>query len=223
MTFDLNKLGTKISEFISRFFWFVSIFIMLLILIIGYTYFLQPKWAEVKKTGILDYNSELKNKQEAQDYLARLDESLKKFQQINKSDVEKLAKILPQEEGIPDLFIILEKLANASQLKLNSLEIVSGGSLAEADQQTAAVSGLPELQALEIVPASQNIYTLSISLNISGGKQYSDLKTLLENIEKELRIMDVISLTYSPPTGGTTGEETSYNINLVTYYQKNTP
>jgi len=221
MTFNLNKLGTKITELIGRFFWFVSLFIVLVILLIGYTYFLQPKWAEVKKTGILDYNTELKNKQEAEDYLARLDESLKKFQQINKSDVEKLAKILPAESGIPDLFIILEKLMAASQLKLKSLDISQGGGQAVGGQKLADT--IPELQAEAVTSASVNINTLSINLNISGGKQYSDLKNLLENIEKEIRIMDIVSLTYSPPGGGVSGGEASYSINLTTYYLTDTP
>lgn len=220
MTFNLNKLGTKITEIISRFFWFVSLFIVLVILFIGYTYFLQPKWAEVKKIGILDYNSELSNKEEAEDYLTRLDESLNKFQQINQSDVEKLAKILPPEEGIPDLFIILEKLTAASQLRLKSLDMAEGGSLTETSQKEVAL--IPELQAEEVAPTSVNINTLSINLNIAGGKQYSDLKNLLENIEKEIRIMDIVSLTYSPPGGGVSSGEATYSINLTTYYLRNT-
>lgn len=224
MAINLEKFGGKIADFLSRFFTYIAVFLGAAVLIIGYSLLIQPKWTEVRETGIFDYNKEVKNKEEAEKYLARLRSSLEKFQAVNSSDIEKLKKSLPSEEGIQDLFIIMEKIVETSGFQLDSIDISNSESLSGANQ--AAVPAAPaaadgaEVKAKENLPASQNIYALNISVVFSGRAKYEDMKILLINMEKELRIMDIKSLSFSPGTSDSASKNSSYNINLITYYYK---
>jgi Tfp pilus assembly protein PilO len=220
MAINLEKLVGKMADFLSRFFTYIAIFFGAVVLIVGYLLLIQPKWNEVRETGIFDYNKEVKNKEEAEKYLARLKSSLEKFKGVNSSDIEKLKKSLPPEEGIGDLFIVMESIGKTSGFKLSSIDVSKGESLAALNQAVVPAAAGSQVKAKENLPLTQNIYALNISLVFSGSAEYEDMKILLGNIEKELRIMDIESLSFSPSGNASSSEESEYNINLTTYYYK---
>ncbi|MFH1366936.1 MAG: hypothetical protein ABIH38_03010 [Patescibacteria group bacterium] len=225
MAINIEKFGGKLTEILGRFFIYIAIFFAVVVLVIGYLLLIQPKWVEVRETGIFDYNKEVKNKEDAENYLVRLKNSLDKFQAINSSDIDKLEQSLPSEKGVEDLFIIMEEVAASADFNLNSIDIAEGESLAALNQ--AAVSANlggaagTDVKAKENLPVTQNIYALNISLVFSGSSKYDDMKKLLVNLEKELRIMDIKSLSFSPSKSDSAGEISEYNINLITYYFNN--
>lgn len=223
MKINFRKITLKLTDLALRYFRYIAIVFVIIIIVIGYLSLIKPKWNEINQTGIFDYNFEKNRKQNNEIYLEGLKVSLDKFQKINKKDIEKLSKVLPSEEGIPDLFIIIEELMDKSGLKLDSIDITKGKRVTEEEQKKESSPAiiLPESLAQEIIkeaPTTANIYTLDISIATSGGRGYDHLKEFLDNIEKELRIMDVKSLSFDPQGQTVETQGTTFSIALKTYY-----
>lgn len=218
MNINLSKILTRLSQLFVRYFKIVLIVVIALWLLLGYTLLIQPKWNEVKETGLFDYNNEKQLKVEKEKYLADLKKSLEEFDKINQADIEKIAKIIPSEKGLADLFVVMEDLIKKSGLALDSISFSEGQSLNQTTAKTAA-SSTKEAQAKDTAVA-KNINILNIALSVSGGREYKDLKVLLDNIEKEQRIMDIESITFNPPADSSAAQEMNFGLNLITYYFK---
>lgn len=220
MNLNLSKILTRLTEFFTRFFRIIIIFVLALWLFLGYTLLIQPKWNEVKETGLFDYNNENQLKAEKEVYLKDLQKSLAEFDKINQADIGKIAKIIPAEKALADLFVVVDDLVKKSGLVLNSISFSEGQSLAEQINKVSASSGSAASAQAKAPAVSKNIYILDIALNISGGREYKDLKVLLDNIEKEQRIMDINSITFNPADQSSVVQEMTFGLNLKTYYFK---
>jgi len=221
MNINFSKIVNRIQGLLLKYFKLITIVLAILILVLGFLFVIKPKWNEVKETGIFDLNTEKEKKEANKIYLSKLEESLEKFEKINKKDINALSKIIPKKKQIPELFIILEDLVSHSALSLDSITFSEGGGLSqESNSLSDSLNELPAAQAKIIKESSvsKNINMLNISLSISGGHDYDDLKTLLNDIEEEQRIMDISSLSFNPQSQGSIDSSMSFSLNLETYY-----
>ena len=220
MTLNFSKITSKLNDLLSKYFRLILIVLIIIILIIGYTSVIKPKWSEIQQAGIFNYNQEKKSLEERSQYLDRLKVSLEKYNNINQAEVDKISRIIPSSESLPDLFVLFEQLAKTSDLSLDSINISTGKSLGDATG-TAAASPSASTSTTGVqaaTPSSKNIYVQDIALDFSGAKTYEGLKKFLEILEKEMRLIDVTSLSFDPK-GFEGGEsESGINLNLKTYY-----
>lgn len=90
------------------------------------------------------------------------------------TDVNRVSAIVPSTPTVPDLISALESIAYRSSMYLSNI------SLKEAKQ-----------------PASANDVTaMTISVTVDGA--YGSLETFLQDLEKNIRLIDVQSITVSP-------------------------
>ena len=219
MNLNLSRILTQLSGLFVRYFRFILVIVVALWLVLGYLILISPKWEEVREAGLFDYNNEKQLKEKNETYLADLKKSLAKFDQINKEDIERLAKIIPRESGIAELFVVVEEMIKESGLSLNSISFSEGQSLSEAMERAPTAEAPSSAPGARAEAVSKNIYILDIALNISGGRDYKDLKILLETIEKSQRIMDINSISFNPPAQEA-AQEISFGLNVKTYYIK---
>ncbi|MDZ7798019.1 MAG: hypothetical protein U5L76_00190 [Patescibacteria group bacterium] len=221
MKINFSKIVNLMRSLFLRYFKILAIVLAVLILVLGFLFIVKPKWNEVKETGIFDLNAEKEKKEDNELYLSRLKESLDKFKEINQKDIDSLSQIIPSKKEIPELFIILEDLVSHSALSLDSITFSEGSVLSqENDSLSDNLDELPAAQAKVIknTSVSKNINILNISLSISGGRNYNDLKTLLNDIEEEQRIMDISSLSFNPQSQSSIDAGMNFGLNLKTYY-----
>ncbi|MFA5069868.1 MAG: hypothetical protein WC528_01165 [Patescibacteria group bacterium] len=193
--------------------------IIAIVLIIGYTSVIKPKWSEIQQAGIFDYNKEKKSLEENNQYLDRLKASLEKYNGINKAEVDKISRIIPSSDSVSDLFVLFEELAKTSDLNLDSINISSAKSLTGESSTPTGTSPTTEVKA--VTPASKNIYVQDIALHLSGAKNYENLKEFLEILEKEMRLIDVTSLSFDSKNFENNESESDISLNLKTYnYQE---
>jgi len=196
---SLPEIRRKILLFTNRFFIPIAVVLVICIFIASYFTFIEKEIANIKNIGVVDFQkkkNELSEKNALLDKIKKVHES---YLKINKDEIKKISLILPEEKDTASLFMEVESLARKSGLLLNGVDIAQGGAI------SVPASGGTDSPAL-------NINKLNINLKIQGIDKYDKLKLFLNNIEKEIRILDLNSLTYSPGTD-------SYALSLITYYQ----
>lgn len=168
----------------------------LLILGLSYWFLLSPKIDKVRNIASTVLSEErakeaaLKTRIE---YLVNL-ETLRR--QIAEEDIARVDQMLPSEPGVPELFASLESIALESFVKLENIQF--------SKLETKPASG----DKRSIAPGGAE--ALSIQLTVAN-TPYSNVKTLVTNIETSLRLLDVTALLYSPAAK-------TYSLTVSSYY-----
>ena len=153
------------------------------------------------------YNTRTKNL-ELQIKNSDLDEVLrlkKNLQSIDKQELDKVFSILPEERNIARLYAQMERLVQKNSfipLKINISPVTSEELLRR---------GIREVDEILTPEEEGKNSKLAISLSIDGG-DYLQFKKLLGDIEKNLRILDIKSIEFSPSTE-------TYHLEIETYYR----
>lgn len=119
---------------------------------------------------------------------------------------ERVSQTFPLEEDIPGALTQIHGLVTGNRLVPQSFQVSSVGGTALPKQQKGA----------DGVRFVKPIGTLTLQVHLTG--TYSDLKTLLDSLETNIRIFDVKSLTFRAANKPT---QDLYNADLsvATYYQ----
>lgn len=188
---------------------FVIPLLVLTIAAAGY-FFLLPKYKELQdEKRVLAARENEVARQEAQlisvrDLLADLN---RKEEQLAVLD-----QALPTAPAVPELLANLEALTQSSGLLATTLQITIPSTLPEA----GSGQNPQEFKRLEgILGSTENLSVLQIDMILTG--QYPNLKTFLTNLEQNLRLMDILSLTFTPVEKS--GDQ-AYALKIQTYYYK---
>jgi Tfp pilus assembly protein PilO len=158
-------------------------------------------------------------------YNEKIEKLNEKFN-LNPEEIKNFLSILPKEQELAGLLIQLETLAAANELVMDSVnfkEIAKKNVAVPAisDDNQALVpekSGVAGQSASFQASASAGGYkTLSVDLALSGG--YQAFKNYLQSVEKNLRLMDVMSLDMAGGQSGGQKAVFSFSVNLNVYYQ----
>lgn len=115
---------------------------------------------------------------------------LSRFNTFDPTDLDRLQKLLPDHVDNVRLILDLDKLAERGGLALQNVDVSS------AQKQTAKSQ-----TALGAIGASNQKYD-SLTLTFSTIATYTDFVRFLSSLESSLRIVDLVSLTIAPATGG---------------------
>ncbi len=178
----------ELYNFISKYFTAIAILIIILVFYVGYVYLIDPKLQEIipeiqQKTA--NQENVLKNQREK---LKQMNENLDFFKQMSIDDMKRPAKIIPDKYPKEKLLGEIEDL------------ILQNGFL---------FSGLAIKHDEELI-SSPNIGTINIQFVVNN-INYAGMKSFLNTLEKNLPLMDIIFLNFSPSS-----ENLSLSIN--TYY-----
>ncbi len=138
--------------------------------------------------------------------------------QYKSEELNKLLSVLPKEEELPSLLIQLEALATSNGLIMESVDFNEIAQIAEvAPPQTEDIipkAGNTAAQQTSQTAQAAPYKILAVNLKLSGG--YGAFKNYLQAVEKNLRLMDVVSLNLS---NSFAGQNFSFGVNLHVYYQ----
>jgi len=119
-----------------------------------------------------------------------------------RASLSAIDEALPLSPDLPVLLANVEYLANQSGMAVENLQI-------QSSTGPSASSG--QVEAIE-----PKTGTIGIDLTVQG--RYPQLLALILNVEKNLRLMDIKSISFGPPDEETGSR--SYAVQLLTYYQK---
>ncbi len=147
--------------------------------------------------------------EEEQEILNNLKEIREEYQQV-KDDMEKINMVLPQGEEIPELLVQLEAMVLDAGLFCESIKPIS----TEEEVGSTTEEFQDQKEAKKIV----SYRPLDISVELSGN--YKSFKKYIDNLEKNIRITNITSITIDKPDSEEGGENLfDFTLELKTYYQ----
>lgn len=194
---------------VDKYFSYCVIVIIVGIGLLGYVFLIGPKYSAIQGIGLLEFTSRQSQLEQKQQELAQLEQLAREFSDLNRSELQRIEEVLPKTPQAGDLFAQFEVLAQRSEVRLSSISVNKGDTFPVADTGEADV--------VTQSPALQSVGVLDINIKVASLDSYAKLKVFLDNIEKNMRLVDLTSLQYLTETG-----QDSYSLNLKAYYLKDT-
>lgn len=146
---------------------------------------------------------------------------------LNHLDLAKKARdALPAREEIPELISELTTLASKNALLITDLGFTVGGQTSQTSSSQAQASynpdtGMPAPTMTEggseslsgsLEPTQKSFVSRLITINLSVKGSYQDFKAFLKDAERDLRVLDLRTLSLSLEQTGDKGTEQSSSI-----------
>jgi Tfp pilus assembly protein PilO len=191
------------------------------IVITGILFFViaNPLYGEVKllKTEATTYNLALDNSTELKNIR---DSLVGTYKNITKEDKDRLDHFLPNTVGNIELILEIEKIANIHGLSIKNTKFDS----LKSKTANSAQGGSNTVVVAEADPANNLPYgVFPIEFVIEG--KYDSFLSFLNDLEHNLRLVDLKSVSFTIPSSTTPGDTTdpniySYTLKLETYWLK---
>lgn len=191
---------------------FKTIFSALCVVAAGAMFFLytQPTYDRVKSSNaqISQYDEALNKAAELQQLKQSL---LSKYNTFNPSDVERLHKLLPDHVDNVRLILDIDSVAGRRAMAIQNVVVSSSQSAKVSQTAIGTVSS-----------SKQKFDSLTVKFTTQG--TYDNFRGFLDDIQKSLRIVDLISLSItrtSESAGGTAAQPLyNYEVTMRTYWLK---
>lgn len=177
--------------------------IVIAISIATFVFVVKPQYDQIKEMQTTETQLErvLDNARRLQ---SLRDSLLEKRKGIANTDIRRLEKLIPESADNVKLILEFEQISNRNNLSIQAASAVKDE---EGDSSSSN-------QSFDIETNDYGVITLDFSL----GGTYRDFISFLEDIEKNLRITDVRTLSVTPSAEG--GTDFSFDISIDTYWLK---
>ncbi len=164
---------------------FIVIILFLTIAVALFITQTNPRYNETKSLKLENqsFNEALQYSRELQ---ALRDDLLSKYNAISQEDIGRLGKIFPAESSSGELIIMLEDRVKNRGLLMKKID----ANEEKSDQDYSESIGIPP----------PPFRTINLSLSISGS--YESFLAFLDDLEKNLRIIDVDQIDFAGGSGG---------------------
>lgn len=178
----------------------ISSILFLTASVLIFFFLIDPLYGDVKelRSNVSTYNSALSNSTDLQ---KTRDELIESYKQISEKDREKLNHLLPSTINNIELILEIEKIANLHGMPVGDIKFDSTiGVKTNSDGSNSDTNAATRIVA-ENDPASYLPYgVFPISFSIEG--KYSVFLEFLKDLESNLRIVDIKSISFNVPDSG---------------------
>ncbi len=200
----MKNLGVVMFNlFAGLFNWFIII-ICLTILVVGYWWLIKPKYDFIASDQELTFKE--KEYEDKVTYLKQLNELKNLYKGINQSDKDKIDTILSVNQDL-DRFkiILLREVSEVGKEEKASVDNIVITPLDNSQEKLLKIAQDPKTN-----PLYANLKIVQVDF-IMRSINYNSLQQTLNRLERSLRIMDVVKLTFDPAASQAT-------ISFLTYY-----
>ncbi len=200
-----------------------SLIIIIFIAIIAWVVWQNFMPAFDNVSGLREEQKTWQGKLDNTQALSRKLEELKKKYDNMANEADKVAQAVTKREDFPGLLVQLEELSSQNGLilesvtfdvvdiKKNNQAVVSDNSLGNGTVVAQSVGGSKNSQEIS------ELKILAVNLNLNGSQ--NSLKTFLQAIEANLRIMDVSAISFGAQDfGASLGQD--FKVSLNTYFRE---
>lgn len=207
----------------NRYLKWIIVLVMGVVLFLSYSLVLSPQVHAVQRAAEESLPAKRKILRDLQAIKQELDGIVLDFERLKQdkqTEFEKLNVLLPRGSEYEKIFTLLDDITTRSGLKLTSISIAFSEGAAQRAPEPAfqeVKPGAPQVDA-------SAVQKMVININVSGGN-YETLKQYLDAIERNIRLLDVSSLSFDGSAFAAAADEkertmttASFAIELVTYY-----
>jgi hypothetical protein len=201
---ETSKLWVReFNKFLSDYFRWIVIAIVVIIFVFGYFILLKPKYDQtISYIGILNQRDQVdfdaKNNE-----LNRIKTLINDYKSIDKNYIDKMSIVAPVIKNKEELFSEINYLVSRNQLFLQSISLSEFGGY--ADNNLVAMNAAGQ-------NVSGNIRSITVSISVLG-TDYQGLKDFLAVVENNLHLMDVPTLTFDQSGNSTVMTINTYYVN----------
>jgi len=203
-----DQIKNNINIFLSQYFRIIIVVVVMTILLAGNLFFVWPKYKRILKDIDAANKEEDLRYAKRQKYLNQLKELKSEYQRINRDDLRKIKIMLPKKSSREELLAQTEDMIVKNGFLLTDLRVEN-----VADKQGDNIANNKAAQEESLVkPANTvSVKKIKIIMNVVG-TDYTGLKRLLKIIENNLRLMDVVNLSFNLTNRTTSLEVYTYYI-----------
>ena len=201
-----KEMQNKINLFLLKYFGFIVVLAVVLLLYIGYFYIIKAKQDSIKNNIEAVNENKENNKAMLGKKLEKLQEYRLAYESVSETKKERISIMIPEKIKKNFLFTNMEAFILRQGLILDSIEIY------ESHTANNSRSRRVETDAEEAAPVS-DIDEIKIDLSISGVSDYEHFKKVLFTFEKKLQILDINELNFDMEAG-------ALNLTVTSYYLK---
>jgi Tfp pilus assembly protein PilO len=205
---------------------FISSILFIIISIVLFFIFIDPTYGEIRqlRTDVATYNTALNNSTELQ---KTRDSLIETYKNVKTEDKDRLAHFLPSTIGNIELILEIEKLANLHGMPIGNIKFDTK-SLESPNTTTGTPSGTTtdtsNVVVAETSPEDSLPYGIFPMQFIIEGK-YDTFVAFLKDLEHNLRLVDIKSISFDVPPPNPPGETTdtsiyTYTVGVETYWLK---
>ena len=201
-----NNLAKKnqINTFLNNYFnLFVVLFVSVL-LFISYLFLLKPKVDITTITISESISSHERLLQAEKAKLSSLQAAILSYNNINKTDLDRVSTILPNDYDKEALYGEIEEIIKQNGFIPTLISITKDSEVVSQEQN-------PETEEVKVPEISEKVGVINVSLSLSS-IDYAGLKNLLGVLENNLRIFNVKEVSL--------GDKSSASLKFSTYYYK---
>lgn len=196
----------------------ISSILFIIISVVLFFVLIDPLYAGVKqlRTDVSTYNTALNNSTELQ---KTRDSLIDTYKNVKTEDKDRLTHFLPNTIGNIELILEIEKIANLHGMPIGNIRFDTNN----LENQSATNTG--NVVVAETNPTDYLPYGIFPMEFIIEGK-YDTFVTFLKDLEHNLRLVDVRSISFDVPApvitqGGTIDNNIySYTLKVETYWLK---
>ncbi|MEK7188911.1 MAG: hypothetical protein AAB671_00175 [Patescibacteria group bacterium] len=191
------KLTSFMAQWFRQYHKFTTAAVCVLIFLGGYAFLLMPAFSRGRLVAGAEFAKASATRSQLSEQLSYLKRLSGDSAQAVLGTLADIEAFLPDEPATPQILTSIEAIALSSGVAIDGIELVIPED--DAAAEAAGELGLPS-----------GISFVEVTLAVAASS-YDSLKTLLANIEANIRLMDVIAVVYSPSSK-------SYTITLRAYY-----
>lgn len=158
--------------------------------------YVDPTYTKIREYGVekSDYDTALNNSKALQ---AERDKLLEKFNAMDKADVDKLSKLLPDNIDNVRLVIDIDEMAKSYGMRIRNFK-------ADASQKKDTIG-------------RDNSAYGTLTLSFSTTASYNTFLAFMRDLERSLRVIDITSVAF---LSSDTSQLYDYNVTVKTYWLK---
>ena len=193
---------------------FITPIILIGLAIAGFFMFTSPLYNDISelRTQVASYNEALNNSKALEN---ERDKLTKKYNDLNPENLVKLQKLLPDNVDNIRLILEIEKVATPYGMVLKDVKYDATSKDAKGQAGTA--------QTVNTASAYKDYGTWNLAFSTEG--TYDNFLSFLKDLEKNLRVVDIVSIQFSSNTGIGANPSSSlvykYSFIIKTYWLKN--
>lgn len=210
-----NNIIKMINGYLFDYFSFIVIYAVLVLIVFGYFYVLNPKYKSIVKNNELYQNYKNREIEQLNNTIINYQKYRNVYAALADNDKDRINNFFPDYNDSEELLIYLRNMLARGNYKMLSVNIES---LGEGKNETAAnQSMIKKADESGVDSAKQSallekVNTINISLKVAN-LNYDTLKSFLYFIERDARFFDIENVNFSSADGGV-------ELKLKTYYLK---